>query len=409
MLVVLHGQSIFGWAYADWAAASAETRQSLTFAGPFVAGCSAWTASRFTSLTSLVCPPGAGRRGVPLVVAQLWPMAACSLAGWLLGILPLDTFTALTASWGGPDVLVLAGSAAALLAFVSLGYLVGCVLSFPLAAPAAVVLSLACVLAYGTNGLAAAPVWPFEVVAGYVETQTVGIFRVVFFLGCTVLFGCAAAWWIRTRRLDRTSLAPATTGLLATLVPVAVLAVIASSSSPDLIRRDTSTDPICAAARKVQVCVHPARTQLLPQLQASTQRMQDTLNGVGLPYSRVVDATLWPTDRPGLAVLQLQDHDADRWQQAAVQDLAAKAAGLSSCRRVATSVDPGTPAEPVVVAEALTIWLTRQTGHPEQSFTPRSVELADTLSTQPATAVTDRLRASLAQIRACQGSREDLL
>jgi hypothetical protein len=410
VLVAAHGSSIIGWAYGDWTAASAETRQGVTFAGPWAAGCAAWAAATYTSSRSVVCPLLAKRRGFPLALSQLSLLWFSGIAGHVSGMAPLVILTLVRAKAGHANLLVVVGSLCVLMALMAGGYLIGSCLPRVLATPAAAVVSFLFVVMSGANGTPTAPVWPFGVIAGLEENPVVAAFRVGFFGAAAALMAAGAGWWLRERTLAVT--VPALAGLLALLAPLPAMALLANRGGPDLVREEAHVQGTCQQAARFEVCVHPARVQMLPALSSGAEALSKALGPAPVPYSRVIDAMLWPAPAPDDIVLQLQDSDREGWLAAAVQDMSSELSGARSCGSAATSTSPGvhsrSPGQ--VVAEALGIWLARQAGTDEAQVSPAqdSAMLAAHLDEVSTPRVQRAISSSLARIRACQGSPDDV-
>ncbi len=199
LLVLSHSIALDGWAYADWAAVSAETRQSLTLAGPWIAGCSAWVAGPLGSPSSALCPAGAARRGRGLVGAQLSRLCVVAWLGCAAGLAPALVHAARSATYGGLSVWVVASSVTLICGFVALGYLVGVLLPRVAAAPVAAALAFAPVVLGPAEGSVVVPVYPFDGIAGLAEVATATASRTAFFAVAASTLALLSAWWLRHR------------------------------------------------------------------------------------------------------------------------------------------------------------------------------------------------------------------
>ncbi|MGI8577530.1 MAG: hypothetical protein ACR2KG_06330 [Nocardioidaceae bacterium] len=398
-----HSQPLLHWAYADWTAASAETRESLPFAGPWAAGVAAWVAARFASRRSIICPLLAPRRGLPLVRAHLSILAGWGLVGYFGGLAPVLTTTALGATWGHPDWLVLLASSAALVGFMGLGYLTGCLLPLAAAVPTAAAISFFAVINTGDMGTVTGPFYPFGVEAGLREPGVVMVFRVLFFVAAVVLTGAASAWWMRESTASYTT--PALLGVVLVVLPLPLIGFLANRQSPPLVEHDYS-QATCERVDGVDVCVHPARAVMLGPLTRAVEKVSRAI-GPARPYTRVLDATLWPQPRPDEIVLQLQAQDRNGWTTSAVQDMVDQIANVSVCAAQAQTNPSRSPlAEQAAVSGAVGIWLDHEVGVAGDNIGgwPESVTLAARLEAKPANEVRAALVKALPSIRACQGT-----
>jgi len=331
-------------------------------------------------------------------MSQLALLCGGAWVAWVVGLAPLVVVTGARATSGGPDTLVAAGSLTVLTAFVSVGYLAGCLLPRPWASAVAGAGTFLSVAISGTNGTPTAPVWPFGVVAGLAESTTVAVFRVIFFGAVMALAGTAAAWWLRERGLALTL--STALGLSVVLAPVAIVAQMANADSPSLVAQDTAAEPACNRSGSVTVCVHPARKVLLPELTAAVGRISAVLGPVPLPFTRVVDSALWPEEGPDVMVMNLQD-DSDQWLDWAINDLAGRISGSDACPRGASSASQ----EAHTVALGVGMWLAGQAGASRwYTSTPEVTAIAEHLRSQPRERVVEVLRRSFSDIRGCSGS-----
>jgi hypothetical protein len=195
----------FSWEPSSWTTASASLRQSVLPTAPILATWAAWTARiRQTA----ACGPVPARGYGAIVRRQLGVLLLCAEAGLLLGLAPVVIRTAVRATVGGPDYLVLLSGAVEQASWVTIGYLVGAVVAYPYSL-AAVGLGTVVVLVLmpgvgvelaGSSRpyyFAVVPRWNTEPGVGWHETPAVAVFRVA--LGCALAVGA----WLFTTSLDR--------------------------------------------------------------------------------------------------------------------------------------------------------------------------------------------------------------
>ena len=403
MLIItwVHSKSLQDWAYADWAAVSAEFRQSLGLAGCFAAACSAWAGGSFASPRLAMCPAGAFRRGLPLVIHQLGELALWAVVGYGLGLAPLVSWTARNASYGGPQGWVVASALVSLMAFISGGYLVGVLVRSLLAVPIAGAMAFATVVFTGYNGLATSPVWPFDVVAGLKEPSGITAFRVVFFGTTVILCAGAAAWWMRERSTQLSL--PPVLGVAVFIAPIILIGAFANHRAGVLVQRDL-TAPTCErTSTGVNVCVAPARAKLLRPLALKVDEMSRAVGQAGLPFmTEVADATTWESPQQGRILLQIQGQSRERWLQDALADTAQVVSGVPQCR-----VDTGARSSGVslAVSQAVAAWLLRQIHEPSDQVVsgPSAARLEKSLEAEAPEDVRKFFGSQFRAINACRG------
>ncbi len=403
-LVLAHSLPLTGWAYADWAAASAEARQGVTLAGVWAAGCAAWAASQHSTPTSVTCPIPAVRNGVPFVRGQAVLLIGAAVAGEAVGLAPAYLWCAIHADYAS-DVrpLVIAAGFAVLVAAVCFGYLCGALLPRLLATPAAVVLTFAAVALTNPSGSPLAPVWPFEVAAGLSEPASVAVLRLGFFITTSALCLATSVRWLECRRPE-----PGTVLQMATLVaPIPLIVLLTISNPLPVLHRDVEARPRCAPVATSQVCVHPARTDLLPDLTDLVRTMATVVGPEFPPPVTIYDATTRLPGSPDGLALQLQYEDPDRWRALAALDLATAFTGNADCPTDIT----GSGSSPGDVSSAAAVWLASQVDARAAviAATGPASELTSRLLREPPTAVTSNLRRSLRELRSCQATIDDLL
>lgn len=398
--VLLHTASYFNWPYGDWAAVSAETHQGLTLAGPWLAGCCAWTAALFTVDRGILCSGSATRSGFQLVRAQLQVLCGWAVVGYLVGLAPLLTVTTLKADAGALNLLVFADSIAALLAFGCFGYLVGCILPISLASVVAVIVSFAVVLWSDPLG-PVAPVWTFGVVAGQYENPVVAVFRLVFFILVVVCCVAASAWWVRERTLPLTAVPVA--GLLLLVFPLA-LGAVAVHRSPPLVLHEANPPSTCSHTGEVKVCVHAAKAALLAPLTDSVNDIRAALGPANLPTARVLDAVLWvDPSPPATVVLQLQAQQPEGWRNAAVQDMAWQLSGAAACSANYGAITSADQLDAAAMSDGVSIWLASEAGATGSGLTtePSAVMVAQRLEQLPVQEVRSLLVRWHSQLMTC--------
>lgn len=404
---LLHTAGYWNWPYGDWVAASAETRQALTLAGPWLAGCCAWTAARFTTSRGILCPGSAPRSGFPLVKAQLRVLVGWAVVGYLAGLAPVMISTVLKAEVGSLNWLVLAGSLAALSAFACLGYLLGCILQLSLAAFLAVIVSFAVMLWPEPLG-PVAPIWEFGVVAGLEENPGVAVFRLLFFLVVSACCIAASTWWLRERTSPMT-LVPLS-GVLLLGVPL-ILGAVAADRSPDVVRHEVDPASRCQLADGVEVSVHAAKSVLLADLVDSVEAIRSAWGPEGFPTARVLDSVLWiAPSPPGVVVLDLQTQDPGGWRDAAVQDLAWELSGAGACAVNYESITDPEQLDASAMSGAVGMWLATQAGAlgPGLSGDPEVLAIAQRLEQLPPVEVQGLLARLQPELARCTARSTEL-
>lgn len=415
LLMFLHSRDLSRWAYADWFAVNAEFRQGLLLVTAWVAGCSAWVASTFTSQRSLLCPPGAYRGGWPIVVSQAATLTLAAFLGTLLGLLPTLWWASRNASYGGLNLLLALTCLAILLASVGLGYTAGCVLPRRVSsvAVAAIVFGGTALLTLPTEGALVAPIWPFGVIAGIHEVAGVSLFRLAFFAGLGAVALAGSALWLQERSLT-SSAKRSSLGIAAISAPVLLVVVTSLVTSPDVIQRDIQARPLCKQTGAVFVCVHPARASLLDSLADATSKMSKALGTAGpTSLGGAVDGTLpdvQPLNGGPVVSLQLQGQLKEQWLSIAITDMATSIANVSGCSSMAApSGTMESRPEAVVTSEALAIWLAREAGANEETVGGQAdaQALVGQLASKPADEARLVVARILNKVRSCQGEDAD--
>lgn len=399
--VLLRSWSLTGWAYADWVAASATTRESLVFALPLAAAVAAWTSGRYLSTRSILCPSSASRSGREVVVAQLGLLGGAASLGWLAGNAPLLVWTAVNARAGGPDLLVMAGALTVLLAATAFGYLVGCVLPRFASITVAAASTLLGILAVDVWGPVLAPVRLATPAAGQVENATVAVFRLLLLASVVAVLVAAAGRAVRERSVVRRATTYAGVGLL--LVPLAI-GVVARESAPAAVQREPSPPARCTSVQGTPVCVHAAKAHLLDDLAGAVDRVLTAASAPpGALGPAVVDDALGVQPDPATTTLSLQTDQPD-WVGWAAGDLAGRLAGVPACgRRGDAYGDAAGPAQDQLsTSVAFARWIATAAGYtaPQLEGAPSS-EAAARLQRLPDATVLGLLRGHGAQLRQC--------
>jgi|JI8StandDraft_1071087.scaffolds.fasta_scaffold01613_2 hypothetical protein len=361
VLVALSAWPLTTWAYGDWVALSATTRESLVYAGPWAAGWCAWTAGRYLGPRSLLCSPAASSSGTPVVRAHLAWLCGAAVTGHVLGLLPVIVSTAGRATAGGLDWLVALGSTGVLLTFCALGYLTGCVIPRVASVIAAVVITFVLILFVDTWGLALAPLWLSTPAAGQQEAPVVAAFRAVFYLGFAVILAITAGRWVADRATVR---GPATYATLTLLMLPVLVGATARNAAPPALRAESNPSAVCTEVQGVSVCLHRAKAALLSPLADDVNAILSTVDGKpAVPLTHIVDASLRPAPEPGLVSLELQTEQSD-WQDWAAGDVAGYLTGRPACSPQGdlTGGDVDTGQGRTAVSLAFATWIARTAG-----------------------------------------------
>lgn len=391
------------WAYGDWTAVSASTREALVYPGPWVASWSAWIAGRYLGPRSMLCLPSAARSGQHIVVAHAIVIAVAVLAGYAAGLAPVVWATGQRATAGSLDWAVLSGSMAVLLAFSSLGYLIGCALPRAASVVVAATASFTVILLVDTWGPVVAPLRLATPSAGWYETGIVAIFRIVFFATLALALLVAAAKLVADRTTTRT--VRNYTGLAVVLVPL-IIGVGARATGPDAVVREALPAAQCTRVHSLPVCVHSAKAALLPALATVVDRVLAKVDDKpAVPLAGVFDAALGPAAATNGLVLDLQTQDGN-WTGWAAADIAGYVSGQRACNlRGDTSGDAaGTAIDQFAVSDGVTAWLTRAAGYtaPQLNPSPVADRVEGTFARLPPTQSQQLYQRFAPQIATCQ-------
>ncbi len=404
-VVTAHATPILGWPYADWVAVSAEARQSLALAGPWAAVCGAWSAARFTGARNVVVTPGAARVGGELVTAMLLRLACAALLGYAAGLAPLLAMTARDATAGRIDLLVVAGSAVCLVCFVCGGYLVGTVLPLRAAPVTVLVVAYLVVVTADYHSPALAAVWTGGVAAGYVEDPRTSAFRILFFGVLAACLAAAAAFVQRDRTLPR---APRSWAGLAALGVPALLAISPIRPEGPAIQYEADPPRTCQDVRGVAVCVHTARSPILPEFADAVGRVLEAAGPLGRQVAGVSDVHLWDEESPTHVVVQLHPKDS-WWRTQVVEELAFRVSGSATCREVGVEMggefdDLAPEFAHSAASGGVATWMVREAGEEGEDVGggPEGVALADRLGRMEVGEVHDLLAPVAEDLAACR-------
>ncbi len=404
ILILLSSIPLTGWAYADWVAVSATTREALVYAGPWLAGWSAWTAGRYLGPRSLLCPPSAARSGLPVVASQLILLSVAALTGFLLGLAPVLVSTTVRAEAGSLDWLVVAGSAAVLLSFGALGYLIGCATPRAASVVIAVFVTFAAILLVDSWGPAVAPLRLSTPAAGQYENGVVAVFRAVFFAALAVVLTISASRLVA----DRSSVRQASSFLgLLILVPPLLLGMVARSTAQGSVLKEAQPAQSCTSVHNIPVCVHAAKAALLPSLAETVDRVMGSVNyQPAVPVTGVFDAALGRAGRTDAVVLDLQTGGGQDWTAWAAGDLAGYLAGYPACaHRGEFSGDQVSPAlDQTAVSIAFSSWIASSAhfAPPQLNADPSSAEIIARLQQLPTGQAQALYHRFAPQLAACQ-------
>lgn len=373
LLVLAHSNPLLRWPYGDWQAVSAESRQALSLAGPWAAVCVAWIAARRSSLRGVAGAPVASRMGVEVVTAHSVVVCVVVLSSYLLALSPVFAQTALRATTGSANLLVVAGSVATLAAFASVGLLLGFVLGQRTAPLVAAIVTLGAVLAADALGPIAAPVLTVNVVAGQQENPTASAWRLLFMVMFSIACLYGAGLWLSLR----TSPFSAITAIPALLlVPPIGLVFLSPSAAQDAVVYEANIPQTCSSTRpplgqsgpRVEVCVHRARSPVLDDLVAKVQAVVDVAPVLSKNVTRVTDVNLWIPPRPGEITLQVQPQDAG-WETFVVEDLAYEVSGSAACSVMSDGAEMTTDQTAAYdTSGGVAVWMIKKAGESPRSF-----------------------------------------
>ena len=291
VLAFIHSRTLLGWPYADIAAASAEYRQAVLPAGFFAVGVAAWTSSSISSPVTAHAPAGARRRGIPLVCAHLSFLSLVTAAGFTVGLAPATLATAWGKTAGSLDLMTMASGYACLLAYVAVGYLVGCLLPSYLAVPTALGTAYAVLFA---SPVVLSPIFDFHVIGGVEVPSQVSLLRLMYFLACAGIATMLAGAWLRLRTTTETRAAGATVAIM--VAPLVLVAHLSGSYSGPLVVGDHA-EAVCDQTEGSLVCVHPARSGLLRPLSGAVTSMSKAAGREVFPPIKIYDASLTAPDQ----------------------------------------------------------------------------------------------------------------
>lgn len=360
LLVLLGTFPLTRWAYADWTAVSAASRESLIYAGPWSAAFCAWIASRYLGSRSMLCLPSASRSGSDIVVAQIVEIAPFVLGSYVLGLCPALVWTAVNATYGSVDWLVLLGSATVLVLFCSLGYLIGCVAGRVVSVIFAVATSFVLILLVDTLGPVLAPLRLALTTVGTYETTTVAIFRILFYSAVAAAMIAASASVVARRTLPfRIS---AYVGMTWLFVPLA-LALIAHSTAPPVVAVEENPPMACARAASVDVCVHSAKSSMLPALISTIDGVLSIVDGQpAVPISTIYDGDIRRMAPSGALILDLQGAETPVvWTGWVATDVATYISGQRACslRGDTSGAEASEASDHFDVSTGIATWLVR--------------------------------------------------
>ena len=407
-LTVLGTFSVTSWAYADWTAVSAVTRESQVYTGPWVAAWCAWIAGRYLGPRSMLCLPSAARSGARIVTAHAGVITAGALAGFAAGLAPVLWSTGQRATYGSLDWLVLAGSVAVLLMFCSVGYLIGCALPRAASVIVAATAAFAIILFAETWGPAVAPLRLSTPSVGLYETGTVAAFRVVFFTALALALVVASARIVADRTTTRS--VGNYVGLAVLVVPL-LLGGVARAAGPDAVVREARPPASCTRAGSVPVCVHTAKATLLPALATAVDKVLTSVDDKpAVPLTGVSDAALGRTTAPDVLVMDLQTDDGN-WAGWAAADVAGYISGQQACNQRGDA--SGDAAEAAIdqadVSFGITAWLTQAAGYTAPlNRSETADQVADTFTRLPTIQARQLYERFAPQIAACQLSSSAL-
>lgn len=397
VLAFIHSRPLLDWAYGDTTAASAEYRQSVLTVGILLAGVAAWVSSSVAAPNNAHAPAGAVRRGAPLVLSNLSYLFVTGASGFAAGLAPVTWHTASSKVYGTFDLAAIAAGFAGLLVYIAMGYLVGCLLPAYIAIPIA--LGLSYVMVFFTSHVLS-PALVFDVISGLEVPSQVSLVRLLYFGACIGAAALAASAWLRMRSTIEVKVPGVT--VVGALLPLALITYAANSYSGSLVRAD-GAEPVCEDAATSEVCLHPARAELLPAIADSVEVMSSRAGPDIVPTSTFVDATLSIPEAEESTALTLQiQGQSNRWLSFARGDIASYAAGIDACYRGGKPDNTGRN-----VSSAVAGWLQVISGWPANlPFpSPGAQQQLDAFERMGVTEAKRAIESALPEIQQCSAQR----
>lgn len=392
VLAFLSGWQLTGWAYYDVAAASAEVRQAVLYAGILVAGVAAWVASSVSSPSLAYIPYGSKRRGKSVAGSHIVVLTMAAWLGYTIGFAPGIAITVVRSVYGSLDVWSIISAYACLAGYASLGYLCGCLTRSYVAVPAAVAVAYAVLF---VSPAIVSPMLPFDIVSGLEVPARVSALRTAVYAGVAVATGLSASVWLRLHCADRWTGAMVAVGGL--LSPVLLVGFLASRQAMPLVVLDGAQE-VCHAIGSSAVCLHPARAELLEPLGSQLGLLQQEFGPTLIPPLTLRDATLESDSVDSPEVLQIQNSKEDSWLRVAVADMAGYAAGIGACERAPDATPEGYDSSVAVAA-----FFMRRTDFPAGtvSMSPVAEVLFQQMITQDEETVLAILESNASALHSC--------
>ncbi len=273
-----------------WRDVSYGLQYSILVVGPAAAAGAAWVAGRERRartrelLRSL--PSTAWKRRRPSLLAFVTLVGV----GYAAAMVSLFVQGLFQATWGTPDMSLLAPAWAALIACAVTGFVIGSALPFAATAPfvgVALFVAIA-VPAYKESSSIhfLTPISLAEVSPFYGIRATVGLLQTSWFLSLAVA-GLVGCWAFGTHGLWRWRIAANAAALSSVVISAALLL----RTSPSSAGSDFPAVPRCVSSSTIQVCLHPAYAALLPRFALVANDVTEAAASAGIPVTRVIQDT----------------------------------------------------------------------------------------------------------------------
>lgn len=413
ILALLHSWWLVTLPIGSWVGMSSEFHEALLLGGPWAGVVASWAGARSAGHRQLLCLPSSVRSGQPIVIRHLAVMCVVASVAMIVGLAPALISTAVKATAGRPNIVAMLGGIAALCLFVSLGYLIGCMLPV-LSATLVSVFGMFALVLVGAQvsgwSLAWAPVWSAGLPGmGQSESDLLALFRLVFFVVATLATAMAAVVWLRGRSLQ--GYAASAKGLAILVVPLGMV-LLGMAKPVDAISYESSPQRTCETVDRVDLCLHRGHEALLSDVTDAAQDVLEAFGpGANAHVNEVADSALWEADSPNRIQLHLDLSSPESLRQAVMWDVAMALSSYHACLDMDSSSGMITPRSGFGVAEGFTRWLLTEagmTGDPGVGMVGDGRIAFETLSVLDTDQVRNWVHVNDAQLRECRLQIADL-